>query len=268
MKKHLNRLGTVSSLIAWGFLCAALSVPANTCLTDAAEAGGRITPYLPKTMGEPGATKAKSPFQMPCDTMFVKPGDTTTVYHGSMLHFPPNKFENRIIHVQGVLKLMGDTALPVFLSGSIEMKNQISPLPGPEKWGGIRLDSGGALLVRSVDFSHADTAFDLRSPRYAFQNAFFKRCGRYVLPDGTEKVLDEGENLNVPDSMGIFDSKQRETFSWKPWVGWGAIALVGGAAITTAVLLWPDDSHGNSPTNPSGSAIKPLPAFPGKPAPR
>lgn len=241
-------------------------VTANTCLSDSDQSIAGDLSTLPKTIGNPKATIAKTPFQMGCDTMYVKVGDTTTIYQGSLLHFPPDQFKNRIIKVQGVLKLLGDAGLPVFMAGS-RKESAVGIIPGDERWGGIHLDTSGALLIRHTDIVNADTALYLRTMRYALQEARFQRCGVYVLPDRSIKVLDDKEYLNRPDTAGIFaPKKQRAAYSKAPWIWGGAgVAVIGG--IVVGVIL---NSSGNgdktNPINP-GMPIAPDPDFPGKPDP-
>ncbi len=243
-------------------------VTANTCLSDAGQSLADELLTLPKTIGNPKATIAKTPYQMDCDTMYVKAGDTTTVYQGSLLHFPPNQFQNRIIRVQGTLLLLGDKGLPVFMAGS-KKENPVGSIPGEEKWGGIRLDSGGSLLARHTDFVNADTVFYLRSKRFAFEEAYFSKCGVYVLSDKSLKILDDNETLTIPDTAGIFlPKKLQKSFSKAPWIWSGAGVAAVGVVGAVLILNSKEDGGSTPKPKPNESALKPAPDFGAKPDPR
>ena len=248
------------------FLTAGMA-QANTCLPDSDQLVAGDPSILPREIGNPKATVAKTPFQMGCDTMFVKAGDTTTVYQGSLLHFPPDKFKNRVIKVDGVLKLLGDEALPVFMAGS-RKEAPVGTIPGDERWGGIHLDVSGALLVRHSDFVNADTALYLRSDKYALHEARFEGCGVYVLPDRTINTLDKREYLNLKgtDSTAVIAKKPEAKHSKAPWIWGGAgVAVIGGVVV--GVLMTADEDKGK-PTKPKPESVPLDPDFPGKPDPR
>jgi hypothetical protein len=259
-------MNTLLKLVISVLLTAAMA-RANTCISDSEQLIAGDPSTLPKEIGNPKATVAKTPFQMSCDTMYVRAGDTTTVYQGSLLHFPSDKFENRIVKVQGVLKLLGDEALPVFMAGS-RKEAPIGTIPGDERWGGIHLDEMGALLVRHSDLVNADTALYLRSDRYALQEVRFEGCGVYVLPDRTINTLDKREYLNLTgaDSTAFISRKPKAKHSKAPWIWGGAgVAVIG--VVVAGVLMTADEDKGK-PAKPEPESVPLDPDFPGKPDPR
>lgn len=245
------------------------AVFANSCLSDVGLYPAEELLNLPKTIGNPKATLVKTPYQLECDTMFVKAGDTTTIYQGSLLHYPQNKFNNRIIRVQGTLLLLGDKALPVFMAGS-KKDNPVGAVPGDEKWGGIRLDSGGTFFARYADFLHADTVFYFRSKRFVLEEAFFSKCGAYILPNRSLKVLDDNETVTIPDTAGIFSSKKtHSSFSKATWIWAGSTLAAAGMMGGVLILNSKEEPVKPKPhPKPNESALMPAPDFGPKPNPR
>lgn len=257
-------------------LLAGLPSLANICITDSSGSIGSTSTILPSFIGGPEKSRTKFTFQMNCDTMVVPSGDTTTIATNTLLYFPEKQLPNRIILVEGTLKIQGKSKHSVVLAGSKAVSQLGGAVPGDEKWGGIRVSESGALFIEHADFFNADTAFRSHSSRLSMDLGYFSDCDVFILSDGTIKKLGNGQYQTVkgmnslllaPKPLPTEPEKKAEKASGNKtnlWRWAGGIIGAGGFIGILAWQPWKDESTPSQPTPQGGSPFKPLPAPPGK----
>ncbi len=257
---------------------AGLIALANTCNVDSTGSIGSTSAILPPFIGGPEKSRTKFTFQMNCDTMVVPAGETTMVATNTLLHFSDQKFPNRIILVEGTLKILGKSNHSLVLSGSKAVSQLGGTVPGNEKWGGIRVTETGALFIAHADFFYADTAFSLHSNQFSMEQGYFSDCDVYVLSDGTINKLGNGQYQSVKGIDSPFlaskplstevETKTERVKVTKGKFWWWTGGLLGAGGVAISLLAWHPWTDGNSekpsPPTPGGSSFKPLPEPPGK----
>ncbi len=138
--------------------------------------------YMLPAYGRPHSN-LKDPILLPCDTMIVRAGDTSTINPGVMLHFGPNATEKNIILVQGTLLAIGSQEIAIYLSGSIS-EGDFGIVPGIGPWGGIRVSETGALHFKRVRLYHAIPALESKSEDVTFKQVVMQGCMNIVDPKG------------------------------------------------------------------------------------
>ncbi len=242
-----------------------LSLPilANNCIQDPGQAPAGQESILPRNVGSPKARNMR-PYEALCDTMFVRKGDTSTVYAGTLFHFSRPEFRNRHVIVHGYLQLLGDPGLPVSMAGSITDTGVVI-MAGGEKWGGIRVMPEGQFEARYALITAADTALDIQSKKTRIGRMLFQDCNLRINEDRTFNSLEAPKDSmvvwNGPDAKR---SMPNEKSRWnKPstylWAG-GAIGVAG----LGGTLLWiasrdkgtnvtpPGEIFPNDPNSPQG----------------
>lgn len=252
---------------------------ANDCIADSALLSGPISAILPSFIGGSGKLRTKFVFQMNCDTMVVPSGDTTTIATNTLLHFPERRLSNRVILVEGTLKILGESKHSVILAGSKKVSDQVGAVPGGEKWGGIRVAESGALIITHADFFNADTALYVRSDRFSMDAGYFSHCYFNIFPDGKMVALMDEQyqtfNEKIPSAseskLPPLDSeaKPKKSNDGKSNLWWWAGSVLGGGAAIYGLLLWQPWEEKQSPhPNPDGeSPFTIMPNPPGKPDP-
>lgn len=242
-------------------LCAVGAQGAGNCGGDSARY--RIMPPL---IGRPAAT-ARTPYDLPCDSMIVPRGQTTTIYGLSVVNFgsgPGGK-----IVVQGKLVIEGKPGNPAYLAGSIA--NGIGFAPGDRPWIGVQADSGAILRISHARFYNASAALVLSTRDVVLRNCFFKGTSFLTLPDTSLPLNPSGQSLSALDLReggwalfhagsddGRSDRGARIVRAGK-WLagGVGILAIAGGAW-----WLLRADAKPAAPSAPAGAVPDPAPALP------
>ncbi len=231
-------------------------VQGATCLYD------NTKNHLPTHVGNPRAYGIATHL-LPCDTMVVPSGQTTTIHAGTWLHFGEASSPNHVILVKGTLITEGTAEKPVTFSGTLA-EGLTGTVPGGSLWGGILVAEGGKVRLQGTRIHNASSALISNSTDVAFSQAFFKGCLNLLPPNQQSILLDyEGE---VRDTLDFFNmgakslgyagrgpkerknrrqgSQLQERSSSKPWlwVALGATALLAGGGITYHVLYRPEKS--------------------------
>lgn len=183
-------LATVAMLVA--ALSAVTAHGAGKCAGDSARY--RI---MPPVIGRPGAT-ARSPYDLPCDSMVVPRGQTTTIHGLSVVNFGPGSRAGGKIVVKGKLVIEGKPGNPAYLAGSIA-PNTIGFAPGNRPWSGIEADSGAILRISHARFYNATAGMILSSRDVILKNCFFKGTSALTLPDTTLPLNPVGQSLSSLD---------------------------------------------------------------------
>ena len=236
------------------------------------QSGDTQKQYMLPNYGRP-YSGVKEPIRLPCDTMIVRAGDTTTLNSGVMLHFGPTSSEKNVIIVRGTLLALGSQEAAVYLTGTVTA-GDFGYVPAKGPWGGIRVDSGGSLNFKRVRMFEAIPALESKSENVVFKKVVLQGCMNIVDPTG--KRIDINANEESIDSLNFashFDAvpsaslpvtakSENNERGIKPWV-WpvaaGLLLLSGGA-------LWYIESQKDSPTPPPSvntSLFPDAPSFPG-----
>ncbi|HLP42726.1 MAG TPA: hypothetical protein VK465_14550 [Fibrobacteria bacterium] len=152
---------------------------------------------MPPVIGRPGAT-ARSPYDLPCDSMVVPLGQTTTIHGLSVVNFGPGSRAGGKIVVKGKLVIEGKPGNPAYLAGSIA-PNTIGFAPGNRPWYGITADSGAVLRISHARFYNASAGMTLSSRDVILKNCFFKGTSALTLPDTTLPLNPVGQSLSSLD---------------------------------------------------------------------
>ncbi|HLP41499.1 MAG TPA: hypothetical protein VK465_08335 [Fibrobacteria bacterium] len=247
------------------FLAASLglhAVHAASCLGDSV--GLR---NLPHTLGKP-YDNLKNPLYLPCDTMVVAAGDTSTLNPGSMLHFGPRASEKHIILVEGTLIARGGDQEPVYFSGTIT-ESAFGLRPGTGRWGGFRVAPGGELRISDAVIVNAEYAVESESEEVTVSKTLLKGCS-YLRGPGNSLPIDirgtdvKYWDLGAPKVSSVEPSapalKKSTTLGWT-LVGVAALAAVsGGAWYWLAQDDAGDAHHGPTPQGPDYSGRPDMPS--------
>jgi len=252
--------------------------------TWAAKCGYDSASYriMPKVIGRENEI-FKSPFAMPCDSMLVPKGDTTTIYEFSMLHFGANPPASSKITVMGTLIVKGKPDHPVYFSGSVK-ETQMGYVPAEAKWDGIEVDSGGTIRFQYARVFNAPTAMVILSKNTVMVNSFFQGTAGIVLPDTSISIGVDGTTIDMDlrKSTPTFGNSTPElvdhprknenqrnesgSISGKKV----AIYAIAGALVTAGgITMWAlgkDDSKGGS--TPISGRLDSEPLYPNDPKPR
>ena len=237
-----------------------LPILGNNCFQDPGQASSGRESLLPREIGSPQARNMRD-YRAPCDTMFVRPGDTATFYAGTLFHFTRPEFKNRHIVVQGYLQLLGDPSLPVSMAGSITDTGVVL-MAGGEKWGGIKIMPEGQLEARYTLITEADTALDIQSKKVKIGRMYFQNCGIRLNEDRTFSTLEAAR-----DSMVVWDGpyaksgRTGEKSIWrKPSTYWWAGGVVGVLGLG-GTAIWFHFKNGDD-NQPNGEENPAYPGFP------
>ena len=169
-----------------------MATAAGTCGSDSARFH-----LLPKTIGSPNAV-SRTPYALPCDSMVVPSGQTTTIYGASMLHFGPNPGPASKIVVKGALVIEGKADNPAYLSGSITA-TEFGLVPGNQAWDGLVVDSGASLRVSHARVFNAPTALVSFSKNVVLKDCYFRGTSGLVLPDTSLFLNPQGQTVDALD---------------------------------------------------------------------
>jgi hypothetical protein len=258
----MRNIGFFISSLLLGFLA---EVRGAACSGDSASMR-----YLPRTIGRPNAT-IRTPYHMPCDTMEVKVGDTTTIYPGVMMHFGPVSHSENVILVGGVLQAFGSSEAPVYFSGTLADGDFVVK-PGKGDWGGFRIEPVGQAHLQSARIFNAVPLLDSRSEWVVFEKVVTKNCLNVKGPDRKVIELEYKETRldldfrkkdmveTAIDSAAVPPNRPKEPSRGKAltWTLAGAGAFLAGGGLFY-VLTHLDTNH---PSDPDPDPSK----FPGKPS--
>jgi hypothetical protein len=152
---------------------------------------------LPPTIGRPAAT-VRTPYELPCDSMIVPPGQTTIIYGSSVVNFGSGTGPGGTILVKGKLVIEGKPGNPAYLSGSVEA-TEAGFGPGDGPWIGIQADSGAILRISHARFYNASAALVVSSRDVVLKNCFFKGTSALSLPDTSLALNPMGQSLSSLD---------------------------------------------------------------------
>ncbi len=152
---------------------------------------------MPREIGSENES-LKSPYALPCDSMIVPAGQTTTINEYSMLHFGPNPPVTAKIVVKGTLIIKGKPDRPVSFSGTV-LPTHPGYLPGEAKWDGITVDSGGMVRSDYAKIINAPTAMVIQSRNVAMFNTMLQGVAGVVLPDSYISVGSNGTTIDTID---------------------------------------------------------------------
>lgn len=248
------------------------TVHAGACLGDSV--GLR---NLPHTLGKP-YDNLKNPLYLPCDTMVVAAGDTSTLNPGSMLHFGPRSSEKHIILVEGTLIARGGDQEPVYFSGTIT-ESSFGLRPGTGRWGGFRVAPGGELRISNALIVNAEYAVESESEDVTISKTLLKGCS-YLRGPGNSLPIDiRGTDVDYWDLGAPKASSVEPPMEVTPVaaavvepsaparkksaaLGWTLAGLAALAAGGGAAWYWfAQDDAGNSPT-PQGPDYSGRPDMP------
>jgi hypothetical protein len=152
---------------------------------------------MPPVIGRPEAT-ARTPYDLPCDSMVVPRGQTTTIHGLTVVNFGPGSRPGGKIVVKGKLVIEGKPGNPAYLAGSIA-PNVIGFAPGDQPWFGIQADSGAILRISHARFYHASEGMVLSSRDVILKNCFFKGTSALTLPESRLTLNPVGQSLSSLD---------------------------------------------------------------------
>ncbi len=233
----------------------------NECFQDPSLALISHESYLPRYIGSTKAD-AMRPFPALCDTMFVRKGDSSTIYAGTLFHFSNPSFRNRLIIVEGYLQLKGRPNLSVSLAGSINDTGLVL-MAGGERWGGIKVLPEGRLDAQHVLLTGAETALDLRTHNVRVFEVRQKNCKIWIDSTRVIHALDFGSAL---PNFGTFNSDPGSTQAKSNWLNpttyWWTGGVVGVATVSGIIahslvsnkggepVVKPSSEFGRTPTLP------------------
>lgn len=256
------------------FSCITQQVLAGACSGDSVSF--RI---MPRVWGHPG-DNLRNPFLLPCDTMIVASGDTTTLNPGSMLYFGPMSSEKNIVLVEGTLIANGGDQEPVVFSGTI-MESDFGLRPGTGRWGGIHVTRGGALHITKALIVNAEVAVTAQSLDAEISKTYIKGCPSLKGPTKSLSLDFKGTNVDYWSASGSGPKgkpaadpapppsplpAQTAPALNKSVVGW---SLLGAAGLATGggVLWWYLSQSNTTPPSPKPPPSDPLyPDAPGAPS--
>jgi hypothetical protein len=231
-----------------------LGALANECIQDTSLSPLGLESNLPRYVGSLKAD-AMRPYPALCDTMYVRIGDTSTIYGGTLYHFSNPRFRNRELLVQGHLQLAGSPALSVSLAGSMNDTGLVL-MAGSERWGGIKVMPGGSLDASHVLLTRADTVLDLQSQNVSLYKVRQKNCKIWIDTGRVLRALDAGSDLpNVGIPSTESGPSQAKSFWQRPATYWWAGGVVGVAAVSGVV------TYSMLSGKDGGVALKPSPEF-------
>jgi hypothetical protein len=196
---------------------------------------------MPPSIGRPAAT-VRTPYDLPCDSMIVPRGQTTTIYGSSVVNFGFGS-GGKIV-VKGKLVIEGKPGNPAYLAGSIA--NGIGFAPGDRPWIGVVADSGSILRISHARFYNASDALVLSSRDVVLKNCFFKGASSLILPDTSLALNPNGQSVSSLDlregRFTLFSAGSDDGSPvWGPRLGRAAKWLAGGVgvlAVSGAVAWW------------------------------
>lgn len=239
---------------------------ANQCRDERKAVPPDLNSLLPREIGSEKA-EGIQPYQALCDTLYVPSGDTTLIHAGTLFHFSRPEFGNRIIMVQGCLRILGKTDLPVSLAGDLFTARSVSEA-GSGKWGGIRVESSGSLEIRNALFTGADTALDLRSLSVRLTQVQFEGCKIWLDPERFFHVLDPEETLSEKVWAGRGAGREAKSNWKKPGAYWWVGELAGATALSFLIAYSIPLKH-EGPSKPTSKPFEfdPIPELPPVPKP-
>jgi hypothetical protein len=237
---------------------------------------------MPKEIGRENEI-FKSPYLLPCDSMVVPSGQTTTIYEFSMLHFGTNPSPESKIEVKGTLIIKGKAERPVYFSGSIK-QGETGYAPADARWDGIVIDSGGSVQSRYARIFNAPTPMVVLSKNVFMVNTFFQGASGIILPDTSISIGRNGMTMDTMDlrpgkpkhpataSSADVGAPKRERKGGR--IGTGkkvAYYTLGGTALIAVggLAFWAlNGSDKKSPQPPDQSGLDPDPDYPSVPSRR
>lgn len=264
--------------IIWGMVVAGL-LSVRPALAGACEGESTPARFFPRVLGRPHAS-IRTPYQMPCDTMEVRIGDTCTVYPGVMVHFGPQSTKEKVILIRGRLEVLGSEDAPVYFSGTLA-DGDFGLKPGTGDWGGFRIDPAGEAEFSNTRIFKAMPALLSKSERVRFSKVVFKQSLDFKGPNGKGLTLEFKETKIETMDFGTGPAPERISLAGNdaakadPTIG-GAkhpgspmtwTLLGGGTILAGAGLFWFLTEAGETGPSPGGIEFPDRPTFPKSKAP-
>jgi len=230
---------------------------------------------MPKTIGRPNEI-FKSPYALPCDSMLVPEGQTTTIYSASMVHFGPNPSLASRIVVKGKLLVEGKAENPTYFSGSVK-QTELGYVPGTQVWDGIEVDSGAVVRFDHARIFNAPTAMLVYSKDVVLEDCYFQGASGIILLDKNLLLNTQGHTIDVMDLRnGVKETPKATAKSSEPKKDSGsrakkpgsirnALYTAGGVGLLAATgVTWFALSSHSKPAKPpeTGSNLDSDPELP------
>lgn len=228
----------------------------------AGKCGGDSARYhiMPKVIGRPNEI-FKTPFTLPCDSMLVPAGQTTTIHAATMINFGTNPSLASRIVVKGTLLVEGKPENPVYFSASVK-QSDFGYVPGTQVWDGLQVESEATVKFKHARIFNAPTALVVFSKNVTFEDCYLQGASGIILLDTNLLLNTQGHTIDILDlrkglkssPLSIANSAgtkgKSDTAEKKSGIKKGLIYTAGGVGIAAAAGIALFALNGNSKANP------------------